>query len=89
MVNCGHFVECIGDIVRAVFREMWGGELWAVCGVYWVYCESSVYRNEGVVNCGQFVECTGDIVRVLCRVMWGGELWTVCGVYWEYRESFV
>ena len=42
MVNCGQFVECIGDIVRVLCRVMWGGELWTVCGVYWEYRESFV-----------------------------------------------
>ena len=40
MKNCGHFVECIGDIVRVLCRVMWGGELLTVFGVYWVYRES-------------------------------------------------
>ena len=42
MVNSGQFVECIGDIVRVLFRVIWGGELWTLCGVYWGYCESYV-----------------------------------------------
>ena len=27
-------MECIGDIVRVLCREMWGGELWTVCVVF-------------------------------------------------------
>ena len=40
MPNCGEFVECVRDIVSVLCRVMWCGELWAVCGVYWVYLDT-------------------------------------------------